>query len=76
MNKEINEQDRIIIGVREWAVQEVIKDGLEMDKWLSYERRGNPIDAVYVCEVAQKLEGYVLRDIISKPFQPCTEEKD
>ena len=50
MNKEINELDRMIVGVREWAVQETA-EGLGFVE----------VDSLLEC--AKKLEEYVLRGI-------------
>lgn len=52
MNKEINELDRMIIGVREWAVEETLSDG-------SYKG----FEAEKMLEYAKKLEEYVLGGI-------------
>lgn len=50
MNKEINELDRMIVGVREWAVQETVR-GLGFVQ----------VDSVVEC--AEELEKYVLKGI-------------
>ena len=60
MNKEINELDRMTIGVREWAVETILTKGLEMDRWL---RPESPPNTGTVCELATQLEEYVLRGI-------------
>ena len=70
MDKEINDKDRIIIGVREWAVDSVFMKGFGLDRWLLSDERSKKIDAGVVVKIAKTLEEYVLRDIISKPFQP------
>jgi len=62
MDKEINELDRIVIGVREWAVVTVFSKGLEADRWLNHEKIP---DAKVVCELAKNLEEYVLTGIRS-----------
>ena len=61
MDKNINDNDRIIIGVREWAVQEVLNwnDGV-----LLGEDKIKRTDIL--TGIAQKLEEYVLRDIKDK----------
>ena len=52
MNKEINELDRMTIGVREWAVEETIRDvGFQ------------GIEAKVVLGYAKKLEEYVVGGI-------------
>jgi len=53
MNKEINEFDRMIIGVREWAVGEALR------------RIENPVSSE-VTKYAKELEKYVLRGIKEK----------
>lgn len=60
MNKEINEFDRIIIGVREWAVGETLRQGHFV---------GQGVDTA--TDYALKLEEYVLRGIKEdKGFMP------
>ena len=64
MNKEINELDRLTVGVREWAVETVFKLGMGLDRWLI---QGNKVpDTKIVLEEATKLEEYVLGGITSK----------
>ena len=61
MNKEINEFDRIVIGVREWSVKTVFELGMGMDRWMA---EGVILpDTPVVLEEAAKLEEYVLRGI-------------
>lgn len=52
MNKEINDNDRIVIGVREWAVKEAMSIHFDLFK-------DNP-DIVGVVKTATELEKYVL----------------
>ena len=58
MNKNIDDNDRIVIGVREWAIHEVFQEGFGLDRWLA-----STIDASVVVEIAKELEKYVLGDI-------------
>ena len=55
MNKEINELDRMIIGVREWALQQILDE--------AWKRREAARDLDEAIAEAKKLEEYVLRDI-------------
>jgi len=58
----IIDSDRIIIGVREWAVETIFKLGMGLDRWLV-----NPDkvpDTKVVLEEAEKLEKYVLGGFI------------
>ena len=64
MYKEINEFDRMIVGVREWAVETIFRLGLEVDRWLT--EPGEMPDTKIVLEEATKLEKYVLKDIPEK----------
>ena len=66
MNKNINDDDRIIIGVREWAVDTVFIKGFGLDRWLLVTEADKKIDAKVVVEIAQELEEYVLGGIVSK----------
>jgi len=66
MNKNINDDDRIIIGVREWAVDTVFIKGFGLDRWLLITEADKKIDAKVVVEIAQELEEYVLGGIVSK----------
>ena len=63
MNKNINDNDRIIIGVREWAVDSVFTKGFGLDRWLQDDEHTKKINAGVVVELAAKLEGYVLKGI-------------
>ena len=64
MDKNINDNDRIIIGVREWAIETVLEKGLALDRWL---QKGEvSIDGESVIEQAGKFEEYVLGGI-TKP---------
>ena len=60
MDKEIQDLDRIVIGVREWSVETVFRLGLGLDRWLA--KAGEVPDTKIVLEEATKLEEYVLRD--------------
>jgi hypothetical protein len=60
MDKNIDDNDRIVIGVREWAIQEILRDGLQMDRW---NRPNSPPDTKAICEIAKRLEEYVLGGI-------------
>ena len=62
MNKEINDNDRIIIGVREWALRETLRS---IDPWIHPDRKEIKEDAGKVIGFAQKLEEYVLGGIVS-----------
>jgi len=64
MNKNINDNDRIIIGVREWAVETIFRLGMGMDRWLHNED-AMP-DTKTVLEEATKLEEYVVREILNR----------
>ena len=66
MNKNIIDDDRIIIGVREWAVDTVFIKGFGLDRWLLITEADKKIDAKVVVEIAQELEEYVLGGIVSK----------
>ena len=66
MNKNIIDDDRIIIGVREWAVDTVFIKGFGLDRWLLVTEADKKIDAKVVVEIAQELEEYVLGGIVSK----------
>ena len=66
MDKNINDNDRIIIGVREWAVDTVFIKGFGLDRWLLVTEADKKIDAKVVVEIAQELEEYVLGGIVSK----------
>ena len=61
MNKEINELDRMTVGVREWAVDSIWTKGMGLDRWLV--GAGKIPDTKIVLEEAAKLEEYVLRGI-------------
>ena len=64
MNKDINELDRLTVGVREWAVETIFRLGLGLDRWLV--KSGEVPDTKIVLEEATKLEKYVLNGIIDK----------
>jgi hypothetical protein len=70
MDKNINDNDRIIIGVREWAIDSVFTKGFGLDRWLLITEEDKKIDAKAVVGVAQELEEYVLRDIGQPTFKP------
>lgn len=60
MDKNINDEDRIVIGVREWAVETVLGD-----KWVGtnlVKQKGKGVTKDIV-EAAAKLEEYVLRGV-------------
>ena len=68
MYKEINELDRMTIGVREWAVETILTKGIEADRWYQSDKIPN---TEVVCKLATKLEEYVVGEIGKKPsFQP------
>ena len=57
MNRNISEEDRIVIGVREWAIQETLKclkDGVDVH---------NKKQPKTVMGMAEQLEKFVLRGI-------------
>ena len=61
MDKNINDNDRIIIGVREWALQTVLGD-----KWVGrnlVEEAKETGNTKAIVETATELEGYVLGDM-------------
>ena len=60
MDKNINDDDRIIIGVREWAIETVFTKGLEADRWYQHDKIP---DTKAVCELASQLAEYVLGGI-------------
>ena len=60
MDKNINDNDRIIIGVREWAIGETLKS---LDPWLNPNAREVKDNVGKVVEYAKGLEEYVLREI-------------
>jgi len=61
MDKQTNELDRIIIGVREWAVDSVWTKGIGLDRWTA---QGVVLpDTKIVLEEARKLEDFVLRKL-------------
>ena len=64
MDKNINDNDRIIIGVREWAVETIFKLGMGMDRWL--QKEGAMPDTKTVLEEATRLEEYVVREILNR----------
>ena len=66
MNKEIDELDRMTIGVREWAVQEA-----------GYLHRSFPIEPTItnVVDTAINLEAYVLRNIATESGTDSVKEK-
>jgi len=63
MDKNINDNDRIIIGVREWAIEQTVRE--DMWKWLPLTNK-EIYDLDSILEVAMKLEEHVLRDIKDK----------
>ena len=77
MNKEIDEFDRVKVGVREWAFQTVLSDPYCGQKWdvdrkMRQDKSTNfeilyPTDRTTddLLTVAKKLEKYVLEDITS-----------
>ena len=59
MDKNINDNDRIIIGVREWAVHEATT--------IHYDLLAEKLtDASALVETATKLEEYVVREILNR----------
>ena len=75
MDKQTNELDRIIIGVREWTVETVFRLGMGMDRWLAKE--GEMPDTKTVLEEARKLEDFVLREFPQfLSYLPVKEIKD
>ena len=70
MDKNINDNDRIIIGVREWAVDSVFTKGFGLDRWLITEEDVKKINAKVIVEIAKELEEYVLRDVGQSGFKP------
>jgi len=63
MDKNIDDNDRIIIGVREWAVDSVFTKGFGLDRWLINTDEVKMIVASVVVGIAKELEEYVLRGI-------------
>ena len=73
MDKNINDNDRIIIGVREWAFQTVLSDpwcghNWEEDRLSRDEAKKRTTEDLLA--TAKKLEEYVLRDIGQSAFKP------
>jgi hypothetical protein len=65
MDKNINELDRLIVGVREWAVETVMGD-----KWVGrnlVKEAQKTENTSAIVETATKLEEYVLRGLIDIP---------
>jgi len=60
MNKEINDIDRMIIGVREWAVETTLRNTTE---WANPNTGGYAPSAGNVVGYAKELEKYVLGGI-------------
>ena len=68
MNKQTNELDRMIVGVREWAVEKTLRD-------TGYS--GTVVDTKEILEYAQKLEDFVLREFPQfLSYLPVKEEID
>ena len=63
MDKNISDNDRIVIGVREWAIDSVFTKGFGLDRWLQPDQKEKRINADVVVEIATELEKYVLREI-------------
>jgi len=78
MNKEINEFDRMIIGVREWAFKTVLGDPWVGLNWTEdrcshsdEEKKIKDRTTEQLFETAKKLEEYVMKGIEdSKGFRP------
>ena len=62
MDKNKNDNDRIIIGVREWAIGETLRS---LDPWINPDARAIKENVGKVVEYAKGLEEYVLRGITS-----------
>ena len=62
----INDYGRIIIGVREWAVDAVFTKGFGLDRWLLTTEQDKKIDAGVVVGIARELEEFVLKGIKDK----------
>ena len=61
MNKEINELDRMIIGVREWAIQTAVGDPFIDRNLAKGVREGGSTKELL--KVAGELEEFVIREI-------------
>jgi len=67
MDKYINDEDRIVIGVREWAIQTVLGDKwIESNLVKDVRDRGTTESVV---KIAEELEEYVLGGITSKEIK-------
>lgn len=72
MNKEINEFDRMTIGVREWAIERVLCEESLWEDAATFPKIRE--DVGIILEAAGKLEEFVLGDIKEEPrgFLPDT----
>ena len=67
MDKQTNELDRIIIGVREWAIQTVLGDKWIEGNLVKDVRDGGTTESMV--KIAKELEEYVLGGITSKEIK-------